>query len=86
MMPLLATIAKNQRAPKLALPVVVLLVEQGLLTRDFQRVKLLTIATMTGTSRQHACTVLRWLTRNHYLERRDEPFVGALYRLTEGTR
>ncbi len=82
-MPLLATIARNRRAPRAALPVLVLLVHEGLLTADWQRVKLLTVATLTGRHTSQCHHVLGWLTEQRYLERRDEPFVGPLYRVRQ---
>lgn len=79
--PILVTVARHRSAPAGALPMLVLLIDAGLLTHDWQRVKLLTAGMLLGCSSQYAGRVLSWLCANHYLERCDEPFVGALYRL-----
>lgn len=81
MMPALAIIARDRTGPSAALSVVVLLVDAGLLGTDWRRIKQQAAAHVTGLGQQRTSDALRWLVERGHVERTNEPFVGALYRL-----
>lgn len=80
--PTLARIAQDRTGPRAALHVVILLVHAGLLGPDYRRIKQSTISHVTGLSQQQCSTALRWLIQRGHIQRINEPFVGALYRLS----
>ena len=77
----LAALARDRAAPAAALPIMVILTEEGLLTSEWQRLKLLTVVTRAGRTHRLTSQALTWLVTAGYLERLNDPFLGRLYRL-----
>lgn len=78
---LLALLARDKRAPASALAVLVLLVAESMVSAEWQRIKQVAVASMTGRSQTSVSDALRWLVAQGYLECTREPFVGLLYRV-----
>jgi hypothetical protein len=80
----LADVAVDRRAPRFALPVLVLLHYTDTVFVDWRPVKQIAMAKELGCSQPAIVTALRYLVERQHLQRRNDPFAGALYRLRDG--
>ena len=75
-------LAMDRRARGATLRVFVILCARGLLTREWQPLKLAVIQHHTGVHASRACQMMRWLEEHGHIEAQKFPKYSKEYRLT----